>query len=100
MSEAWLDKLDDAYDEDNPMNAVRAMKVLNDGIRDYQERFTRIVDDVPSVDLPLFLAAVKLAYDAFLASLPLPGRESVDAVLSLPFSTALVRFSGGGDDHG
>lgn len=94
MSEAYLDRLG-GIDDESAQGALEGPMILQEGVQAYQDRFVKIINTTPGVDVPLAMAAFKLAYDAFYASLPDEGRESVEAILALPFSTTLAYISGG-----
>lgn len=94
MSEAYLDRLD-GIDAETEEGTIAGLKILQEGVQAYQDRFVKIINTTPGVDVPLAMAAFKLAYDAFYASLSEPARESVEAILALPFSTTLAYISGG-----
>jgi len=93
MAEAFFDRFD--FDEDSPESAAAALELLRDGIQHYQTTFVPLVNDVPEIDLPLFLAAIRMSCDALRASLPESGQEGMDAILDLPFSTTLVQYPRG-----
>lgn len=98
MAEAFFDRFD--FDEDRPEGAAAALQLLQDGIQHYQKAFVSLVNDVPEIDLPLFLAAIRISCDALRASLPESVQEGMDAILGLPFSTTLVQYPRGAHHGG
>lgn len=93
MAEAFFDRFN--FDEVSPEGVAAALELLRDGIQHYKTSFVPLVNAVPEIDMPLFLAAIRMSCDALRASLPESGQEGMDAILGLPFSTTLVQYPGG-----
>ena len=96
MDNAWLDKIAD-LDEDKPEDLQQCLVAVRDGLQHYQDYITAMLNITPHTDRPLFLAVLKLTYEAVMAN-DAELREVTHAILSMPLGTAMTVREGGKDD--
>jgi hypothetical protein len=89
MRDNWWDAIG-AADVDSPASCLAALEAMETAVRRYQSPITAMLNTVPDIDKPIFLACLKLT-------------EVVDAILPLPIQTVAVvqeRHRKGGDGNG
>lgn len=88
MSENWWDAIA-ATDIDSQASCQAALEAIEAAVKRYQEPITAMLNCVPDIDKPIFLACLKLTFDA-VKSTDRYAAEVIDAILALPIQTVAV----------
>ena len=67
---------------------------IQDGLNFYGQQFKNLIESFPTVDAPIFLAAMKSVHDGIRGVLPANGPELEDDILK-HITTVVIPFPGG-----
>lgn len=67
---------------------------IQDGLNFYGQQFKSLIESFPTVDTPIFLAAMKSVHDGIRGVLPANGLELEDDILQ-HVTTVVIPFPGG-----